>query len=180
MPDFADLFWTDGQNNAPGVKKVGYLIPVADIDIFPALPDAPATMEESVTISSNLVMNLDKYAIAVEGTEADGEVADASVGGEDNSAFESTFEFYISGTKPAALATIKKIKNTHCVFIPIEFNGQRRLLGTKDNPVVVDTIEATSGKQGDDKKGIQVTVKSYQDGPAPVYTGSIPTASGSI
>lgn len=180
MVDFSDLYYTDGQNNAPGTKKVGYLIPVADIDTFPGLPEAPATLEELVTIASNIVMDTDKYAIAVEGTEADGEVKDTGVGAEDNSAFESTFEFYISGTKPAALATIKKIKNTHCVFIPIEFNGQRRLLGTKDNPVMVDTVEATSGKQGDDKKGIQVIVKSYQDGPAPVYTGSIPTASGSV
>ncbi len=180
MPDFADLYYEDGQNNAPGLKKVGYLIPVNDIDTFPELPASPASLAESITITDNIIMATEKYAIAVEGTEADGAVVDTGVGTEDNSAFESTFEMYISGTKPAALATIKKMKNTHCVFIATEFNGQRRILGTKDNPVMIDTMEANSGKQGDDKKGVQVIVKSYQDGPAPVYTGSIPTASGSV
>jgi len=50
-----------------------------------------------------------------------------------------------------------------------EKSGQRRVLGSAEDPAYVDTAAITTGMAPADLRAATFTIKSVQEGPAPIY-----------
>ena len=63
------------------------------------------------------------------------------------------------------------MKNIPMIFLVTERDGQKRLIGDKFNPAYMSEVAGTTGKAGEDDKGIQFTIEAY--GVPIVYEGVI-------
>ncbi|KKQ19343.1 MAG: hypothetical protein US34_C0023G0017, partial [Candidatus Nomurabacteria bacterium GW2011_GWC2_36_9] len=50
------LDFEEGMNNMGGLRSIGYYGFIADVESFPELPAAPATLEESIVITEDIVL----------------------------------------------------------------------------------------------------------------------------
>ena len=78
---------------------------------------------------------------------------------------------HIPGNSKKLLGFIRTFKNVPMVFCVTERDGQKRLIGDKFNPAYMSEVEGTTGKGGEDNKGVQFTIEAYS---LPiVYEGTI-------
>ena len=172
--NWANLTWTDGTENMGGIQVIGYYALIADIDNFPELPTSPATAAEEVTLeaSPGFTMLTDKYFYKIYSTQETSEVVDENQGEVDGQSFVNKATIFYPGTSAEALAFAKNVNNSNMVFIFIESNGQRRVIGSRAFPAKCKP-SFTTGKATADRKGMTMEIMSYGYTPAPLYTGVI-------
>jgi len=88
MSNLANILRTDGQQNTPGLKEIGYFAIKTEVATFPALPSAPSTAAEEVTLSGTFVMESEKYFKKLFSTEGNAKVEGESQGELDNETVE--------------------------------------------------------------------------------------------
>ncbi|MBC8486281.1 MAG: hypothetical protein H8D45_09615 [Bacteroidetes bacterium] len=174
MFNFANLTWADGEENMGGLQVIGYYALIADIDNFPALPSNPATAAEEVTLeqSPGFIMLAGKYFYKIYSTLETSEVVDENQGEWDGQSFVHKGEIFYPGTKAEALAFAKHINNSNMVFIFLEADGTRRVIGSEAFPAKCKP-SFTTGKATADRKGMTLEIQSYGYTPAPFYEGVI-------
>ncbi len=174
MFNFANLTWSDGTENMGGIQTIGYYAPVADIDNFPTLPTNPGTAAEEVTLeaSPGFTMLADKYFYKIYSTQETSEVVDENQGEVDGQSFVHKATIFYPGTSAEALAFAKHVNNSNMVFIFLEADGTRRVIGSEAFPAKCKP-SFTTGKATADRKGMTMEISSYGYTPAPFYEGVI-------
>ena len=174
MFNFANLTWTDGTENMGGLQVIGYYALVADVDNFPELPSAPATASEEVTLtqSPGFTMLAGKFFFKLYSTLETSEVIDENQGEWDGQSFVQKATIFYPGTAVEALAFAKNVNNSNMVFVFIESNGNRRVIGSKAFPAKCKPA-FTTGKATADRKGMTMEIQAYGYTPAPFYEGVI-------
>lgn len=171
-----DLSWEDGTSNMGGLQVTGYYSPVADFANIPLVFENPATLAESVTLDvsvEDFTFLTGKNFLSMYMTMETGEVEDEPQGELDGKSFKHKADFFFPGTKAEALGWAAKVNNAKMVFILIEANGQRRVIGSKAFPAAAQ-VKINTGKKTGDRKGMVIEVYSFGDTPAPIHDGLIP------
>ena len=171
--NYANIHKTTTQNMA-GVQVTGYYAAIADIENFPQLPTAPATVEEEVTLESavGFTMKSGKFFFSVYSTEETSKVDDENQGETDGQSFVQKATIFHPGTSAEVLAFAKQVNNDDMVFIFLEADGKRRVIGSKAFPAR-SKPSFTTGQATADRKGMTMEIQSYGYTPAPLYTGKI-------
>lgn len=174
MFTFADLNWTDSTENMGGLQVIGYFALISEVDNFPGLPSNPSSAAEEVTLeaSPGFTMLSGKYFHKIYSTQETSEVVDENQGEIDGQSFAHKATIFYPGTKVEALAFAKAVNNSNMVFIFVEADGKRRVVGSKAFPAKCKP-SFTTGKATADRKGMTMEITSYGYTPAPLYTGVI-------
>jgi hypothetical protein len=179
LSNFASLEWSDGQDNIPGVSTIAYFAPKSSIDNFPEPIDEPANFGENAKLESAPGFTFTTGGwYKIYGTEGTGKVDFESQGEPDCQSFLNRFTFIYPGTEAEAKALCRKLNNTDVVFMAVEFDGTKVLIG---HPRIGTkfTLTGTTGDQRTSQKGCTIEVNCTHEVPAPVYEGDITLADAS-
>lgn len=160
--------------NVPGLIPMGYWARKDDIETWPALPAVPTTVAQEITLAGNFVMKTGKFFRTLYTTDDGYAKLGSEVQGEkDNQTKKIKAQFYAPGTSDANLAFAKNADYDDLLFIFLERDRTRRVIGNEDfqtlTKVKDDTGEGVTGK-----KGIFVEIELDSLTPAPKYNGAIP------
>lgn len=163
------LNFTPGAANVPGTQQIGYFIPKADITTWPAIDDA------TNTIATDFTLAVGKFWIPFYGTQEKGKVDFEPQGEVDNESFLNKASWFHPGQKAEALAFAAQAVQDDLVYALIETDGTIRIVGDEK----FKTITKPTGTTGDARssaKGMTLEISCIGIKPAPIYTGTLPTA----
>lgn len=158
-----------------GLSEVGLHYALhAQIQNFP-MPLKPGEVgfnfEKSVVIEDDIEFFPTKGFAKINFQADMGELKVSLVGNKGNKKGKQTLEFYVAGNDVKTLGFFRSMKNIPMVFIATERDGQKRVIGDAFNPAYMAEVEGTTGKGGEDDKGINFVIESY--GNPIVYKGVI-------
>ncbi|WP_417365930.1 hypothetical protein [Flavobacterium beibuense] len=160
-----DLKACANRERSAGVSEVGIYYAIHEqIDLFPMplnIGDADFTYEKAVTVSEDITFLEGKGFGKIVAQVDTGEVKPSIVGNKGNKKTKVSFDFMIPGTSKQALGFMRVHKNTPMVFLVTGRDGQKYLVGDKNNPAYISESEGTTGKSGEDDNGIPFTIESY-------------------
>jgi len=157
-----------------GISEVGIRYAIhSQITTFP-MPLNPGdplfTYEKAVTVTEALVFAAGKGFANLKVQPDTGEVKLDLVGNKGNKKTKSSFDFFVPGNDKKKLGFVRTLKNTPLLISVPERDGQNRFIGDKYNPAYITEAAATTGKTGEDDKGIHFTIEAY--GVPIVYEGA--------
>jgi hypothetical protein len=174
---FGDLVINDGDDNMGGTQLIAYYALDSEVASLPAMIDSPATLEDYGQVVGAFVMNGTAKFKRLYASPNTGKVDDSKIEGNDANGFESTYEFFFPTTSPASLGFQRVAATSKFVVVVIENNGQKRILGSKKGmPALIGSVASSTDVNSGGAHGTTFSFKSYQNGPAPSYSGVIPTA----
>lgn len=173
MANFGNMLRVDGKQNSPGLKEIGYFALKDDIETWPARKANPASAAEENTLAGTFAMKTGKFFHKLFSSEGNAKVEGESQGELDNETHLQKANFYNPYLDDDELAFGKLAKNHDLVFIFIERDGERRVLGNPNWRTKTKVTDST-GDENTSKKGITVEVETTDIGPAPRYDGAIP------
>lgn len=148
-----------------GVSEVGvFYAPHGHITTFPMplnFGDVGYDYESAVAVTSPIVFQATKGFGQILVQSDTGEVTIDLVGNKGNKKTKVSFAFYVPGNAKKLLGAVRTLKNIPMVFCVAERDGQKRLIGDKFNPAYMSEVKGTTGKGGEDDKGIQFTIESF-------------------
>lgn len=148
-----------------GVSEVGVFYAVhGDIASFPmpiGFDDPVFTYEKAVEVATPITFNAGKGFGKIVIQSDTGEVLLEAPGNKGNKKLKSVFPFYVAGNNKKLLGFIRTRLNTPMLFCVTERNGQKRLIGDKFNPAYISEVKGSTGKGGEDDKGIQFSIESF-------------------
>jgi hypothetical protein len=172
---FGDLVITDGDDNMGGTQLIAYYALDSEVVSIPAMIDSPATLEDYGQVVGAFVMNGTAKFKKLYASPNTGKVDDAKIEGNDTNGFESTYEFFFPTTSPVSLGFQRVAATSKFVVVVIENNGQKRILGSKKGmPALIGSVASSTDLNSGGAHGTTFSFKSYQNGPAPSFTGVIP------
>ncbi len=158
-----------------GLSEVGLYYCIHDHIAVHPMPknfgDVGYSYETAVAISTDITFIAGKGWAKIVIQSDMGEVKVSLVGNKGNKKTKSSLDFYVPGNSKKLLGFLRTLKNVPLEFLATERDGQKRLIGDKFNPAYISEAEGTTGKGGEDDKGVQFTIESYSV-PA-VYEGTI-------
>lgn len=174
MCELQALVYGCGQANPPGVKVRCYAVHKDDIDTYPARKAFnPANPGDSVTLDGDIVLLPNKAFVPFDLVVDTGEIVTNMVGAEGSKSYES----FLNGTLPTTDAIVREWlecnANGCLVIIVQEKSGQLRVLGTKDVPATLDTVEGGTGIVAGDTRGYAIGIKDHTGLTASTYEGVI-------
>lgn len=171
-----------GEVKLAGLYTELYYAPKSYIATLPDLPkltDTSMTMDKAGTISTDITMATDKVFLKIDLLEDASEINAESQGDEPSKTFNNTAEFKYPGTSAAAVGFCRLANLDDIVYIVRERSGNYRILG--NNLFHTNTKpKMASGKAFSDEFGTTLEIEVTDIAPAPVYTGKIVLAGGSI
>lgn len=148
-----------------GVSEVGVYYGVhAQITTFPMplnIDEEGYSYETAVAVTTPIVFTAGKGFGKITVQSDSGEVTVDVVGNKGNKKTKSSFSFYVPGNSKKLLGMVRTLKNVPMIFCVTERDGQKRLIGDKFNPAYMSEVKGTTGKGGEDDKGIQFTIESF-------------------
>jgi len=148
-----------------GVSEVGVYYGVhAQITTFPMpknVDEVGYTYETAVAVTTPIVFAAGKGFGKMTLQSDTGEVLVEVVGNKGNKKTKSSFSFFIPSNSKKLLGMVRTLKNVPMIFCVTERDGQKRLIGDKFNPAYMSEAKGTTGKGGEDDKGIQFTIESF-------------------
>lgn len=158
-----------------GVSEVGvFYAKHSDALVIPEplkIGDVGADYEKVVTVETDITFTAGKGFGKIVIQSDTGEVKLALVGNKGNKKTKNSFDFYVASNAKKLLGFVRTMKNIPMIFLVTERDGQKRLIGDKYNPAYLSEVAGTTGKGGEDDKGIQFTIESF--GVPIVYEGVI-------
>ena len=177
----ADLI-KETTDNMAGIGEKFYWAIAADVLTWPTLPTiaGSADYEALSTLTGNFVMATGKKFFEGYSTLDTGSLDDKMQGGLDCHSYKSEFSISNPGMKKKLIGFMRATQNENLVFIVTDAEGQMRVVGSELFPAKPEKGEGSSGKAASDSKKADLGFFAYSNGPAPVYTGTVPlTAAGS-
>ena len=167
-----DLVTGCGEANPPGIEVRLYIVHKDDIDVFPARK-ATVLPGDPVTLDGDIVLLPLKYFKVFDIVTDTGEITDAMVGAEGSKSFEAFLNGTIPTTSAEVRAWLECNANGCLVVIAREKSGQMRVLGTKDIPATLNTVEGGTGLVAGDTRGYAISIKDHTGLTASTYEGVI-------
>jgi hypothetical protein len=148
-----------------GVSEIGVHYAVhAQVTDFPMpknVNEVGYTYETAVAVTTPIVFAAGKGFGSITVQSDSGEVTVDLVGNKGNKKTKSSFSFYVPGNSKKLLGFLRTLKNVPMLYCVSERDGQKRLIGDKFNPAYMSEAKGTTGKGGEDDKGIQFTIESF-------------------
>jgi len=95
-----------------------------------------------------------------------------AVGGIGSKGWKETFTFVLAGINEQQLEFATRMLNIPGVFLATDKVGKVHVIGRKDDPAYVETVEGTTGDGPESERIITVTVSANTSRPM-IYTGTI-------
>lgn len=168
----------EGRSNLGGLRPIGYYGYVSEAVTIPEVPTDPATLDAASVIAGNIVMAAGKYMTPMYGTLEKLNLKGEQQGERDGLSNKVTLNWFIPGHQAQNLGAARYFPKRRMFFVVTDHEGNNRLVGNQYFPAEVKTTDDTGTAVGD-LKGVTYEIGTYSDGPAPIYTGEIPTSSGS-
>jgi len=167
---FSDLEIQPGTDNMAGTPIVAWAIPYDDIYSVPDYKADPDTDEIQVLFDDVIPMPY-KTFYKIYATSDTGKIDDNLIPGKQSGSYESLYEFYFPKNDKNSLGFMR-LSASKWIFIIQESDGNLRIMGVQQGmPATINTVAASSGTLGSGSKGATIIVRSYQNGPAPIYQG---------
>lgn len=188
---FADVSWTEGQDNMPGLVGNKFFIAKSAVDI------AACTIgDDGVTLLGNIALNEGGRINEIYSTENSDSLTEADQGDIDGKYTQNMLSFFTPGSYVGLESFKRAIRNTPGIWIFTDTKGNFRVMGiyaaenpawtgeadvvndrfvpSLDIPARISTINGTSGTRGGDRKG--TTFEIMQDAPhTPLFmAGDLP------
>ena len=176
---FADVNWTEGQDNMPGLVGNKFFIPRSEIDI-----SGLTIAADGVTLLGDPLLKAGGRITEVYSTENSDQLVDSDQGETDGKYTQNMLTFFTPGSYKQLESFKRAIRNTPGVWFFKDTKGNMRTLGiyaeenpawvsgsetedefipSLDIPARVSTMNGTSGTRGGDRKGS--TFEIMQDAP---------------
>ncbi len=176
-PTFGDLVFEDGQDNQAGTQLLGYYALDSWIEQKPAYADSVSTMEDLGQVVGSFGMKDGKTFLPLYASPTTGKIDDNAIEGSDQNGYESIYEFFFPKVGPLSIGFSRQAGTSKFVVAVLDNNGQKRILGIKKGlPATLGSVAATTDVASGGGNGTTFQFRSFQNGPAPVFTGSIPLA----
>ena len=148
------------------------------VDKFPNLPKlgedpSKVSLSDLATLKESITFKQGKGFFKLQAQTETGEVKDELVGNKGNKKVKSLYEFFLPNTTSRNIGFVRQYKNLGLILLVTEKSGRIRSLGTKSNPVFLETGTGTTGKAGEDDNGWQFTASVTTGSPAPIYSAQI-------
>lgn len=131
------------------------------IPMPPNFDDAGYDYSTAVVVSTPVVFPATKGFGKITIQSDTGEVQLEAGGNKGNKKLKSVLSFYVAGNDKKLLGFIRTRLNQPMLFLATERNGQKRMIGDKFNPAYISEVKGTTGKGGEDDKGVQFTIESW-------------------
>jgi hypothetical protein len=176
--NFEAIEFPEGQANLGGLRPVGYYGFISEVSSIADVPSDPATLDAASVISGNIVMDAGKYMYPMYGTLEKLNLKGEQQGERDGHSNKVTATWFIPGHHAENLGAARYFPKRRMFFVVTDHEGHNRLVGNTYFPAEVKTTDDT-GTAVADLKGVTYEISTYSDGPAPIYTGEIPSLEGS-
>lgn len=172
---FGDLIINDGEDNMGGTQLIAYYALESEVRTLPAMAANPDSLEEYGTVAGSFVMIGDAVFKKLYASPNTGKIDDAKVDGNDSNGYESTYEFFFPSTSAQSIGFQRISGTSKYIVVVVENNGQKRIIGSKPGcPAVLSSAASTTDVTSGGAHGTTFSFKSYQNGPAPAFTGLVP------
>ncbi len=176
MIDFTDI-----DKNLPGGDNMGGLVQKVyfgyhgDVATFPAKPATPLTLEASAELTGTLTMKTGKRLFEMYMSDDTGEFKIDSVGEVDGKSFVQHLTLFHPGLQKKILGFMNAAKNANLVFIVVDSDGQKYLMGDALRSAVFAGAPdgAGTGKDAASRKGVSMEF-TYKTSGLYVFTGDVP------
>lgn len=167
---YTDLNIFHGEDNMSGTPIVAWAIPFDNIHRMPIYKPLPTLMDDYAIIYDDILPKPYKTFYKIYATSDTGKIDDNKLSGETTST-ESIYEFYFPKNDKNALGFMR-LSAAKWVFLVQESDGNIRVMGiAQGQPATIKNISASSGTLKSGDKGATFQVRSFQNGPAPIYQG---------
>jgi hypothetical protein len=162
-------------DNTPGTKQVGYMVPASEVT---AMPDYVGTSAEGDYVRATedfdfsgaatgkgfwrsfpMLINKNSYSVTAQG-------------GIGSKGWKETFTFVLAGINAQQLEFVTRMLNIPGLFLCTDKVGKVHVIGRKDDPAYVETVEGTTGDGPESERIITVTVSGNTARPM-IYEGAI-------
>lgn len=173
--------FTDINKNLPNGENMGgigqkvYFGYHADVKTWPSKPSDPETTDDNAELSGELIMKPGKRLFEMYLTDDTGEFNIEPVGEVDGKSFVEHLTFFHPGLKKKILGFMNAAKNDNLIFIVIDAEGQKYLMGDAMRSAVYQGAPDGSGtgKETAARKGLSAEF-TYKTPNAYIYPGNIP------
>ena len=180
--DFADIgkLLTDGKNLG-GLSQKIYFGLWTDVATWPTEPVAPVTLDAAGTLTGDILMKAGKRMWKMYITDDTGEYKMELVGEVDGHSFVNHLSLFHPGLQETILGFMRAAKNENLVFIVIDSDGQKYVMGDALRPAVLagSPDGAGTGKTTAARKGISMEF-TYKTNNQFVYKGNLPLTEASV
>ena len=180
--DFTDILKNlpNGENMG-GITQQVYFGYWADVATWPTKPTAPTTLELSAALTGDLYMKAGKKLFEMYLTDDTGEFKIDPVGEADGKSFVQHLTLFHPGLQKKILGFINVAKNENLVFIVVDSNGNKYLMGDALRPAVYagSPDGAGTGKTTAARAGLSAEF-TFKTSNLMTYTGSIPLTPASV
>jgi hypothetical protein len=167
-------------DNMGGISQLIYYGLYADVETFPTQPVSPTTLAEAATLTGDLVMKSGKRLWEMYLTDDTGEYKMELVGEVDGHSYVNHLSLFHPGLQDKILGFMRAAKNENLVFIVVDSDGQKYVMGDALRPAVLagSPDGAGTGKATAARKGISMEF-TYKTNNQFVYKGNIPLTEAS-
>lgn len=173
--------FTDINKNLPNGENMGgigqkvYFGYHADVAGWPTKPTNPLTLEANATLTGDLTMKTGKRMFEIYVTDDAGEFKIEPVGEADGKSFVQHLTIFHPGLQKKILGFMNAAKNDNLVFIVVDAEGQKYLMGDAMRPATYQGSPDNNGtgKATADRKGMSAEF-TYKTPNVYVYGGSVP------
>jgi len=174
-PTFGDLDFDDGEDNQAGTQLLAYYALASDVTQLPSYSESESIMDDLGQIVGSFTMKNNAVFKPLYASPASGKIDDNTIEGADQNGTESTYEFIYPKMSPKAIGFSRMARTSKFIVVVLDNNGQKRVLGSKKGlPATLASVTGTTDVTSGGAPGQTFQFKSFQNGPAPVFTGSIP------
>jgi len=167
---YSDLEIQPGIDNMAGTPIVAWAIPYSNVYIVPDYKANPDSDEIQV-LFDDIIPKPYKTFQKIYATSNTGKVDDNRITSKESASYESIYEFFFPKNDKESLGFMR-LSAAKWVFIVKESDGNLRILGVqKGLPATINSVAASSDTISSGDKGATNTVRSFQNGPAPIYKG---------
>lgn len=179
----ANLEWPDGRANPSGIKPIAYMVRKSEIISYPTIPTDASTAAELVTYDGDFTLKAAAKFITIYSTQGKGKVEWEPTGEKDCKGFlnKATLSYPDIDDNAKAVALQTANSNVVCI-IPhyVSGGGIRYVVLGSENFDGTITPKGTSGDSFGSAKGLTIEIEAPDFLPLPVYTGLIPTDTGTL
>jgi hypothetical protein len=148
-----------------GLSEVGlYYAKHEELLLFPmpkSIGDVGYDYESAVTVTADITFAAGKGWAKIIFQPDTGEGTVDLVGNKGNKKTKNAVTFFVPGNSKKLLGYFVTMKNIPSLYMYTERDGQKRIVGDKFNPAFMTEVKATTGKGGEDEKGVMITIESY-------------------
>jgi hypothetical protein len=169
----SDVDFVDGTEINPGINQHIFWSLYSDILTFPKPLTNPRSYGEIVTVTTPLVMNLDRKFNKLYCVRNEGKASAKSAGGIKFIASENELEILVPGSQAELKGFVEYIKNRDLILLVPHRNGEVTMWGNQDLAASLKSFEWMDGNKPGDQQGYKLVFAS--DGKLPwTYTAAIP------